>query len=153
LELAFKDFEKNLANLRSLTPVRTISMHGRPFSPYDNRAMWREPENRAMLSKKYAILGEIYLDIDYDNIAYISETGRNWSSTKANMRDIVNSSVSVDFKTGDALYSYMNGTPHPRMVFQIHPERWSDGFLAYYVQYFEDHLVNILKYLRSILSG
>jgi len=148
LELAFKDFEKNLTNLRRLAPVRTISMHGRPFNPFDNRAMWRKSQNRALLSTKYAILGEIYLDIDYDNIAYISDTGRNWSSTKANIRDKVNSSVSIDFKTGDALYDYLYSVPHPRMIFQIHPERWSDAFFAYYIQYLKDHLVNIIKYLQ-----
>ena len=88
--------------------------------------------------------------MDYSNIAYINDTGRNWSSTKSNVRDKVDSFIKTDFKNGDALYSYLNQNPNSKIVFQIHPERWSSNNLDYAMQFCKDFCVNIIK---SVISG
>jgi len=147
MERAIKDFEKNLAMLRRIVPVSTISMHGRPFEPYDNKDIWKVEENRKNLEKKYNLLGEIYLDIDYTDIAYINDTGRNWDSTKSNQRDKVNSKINADFNNGQSLLDYFNNKPHLKLVFQIHPERWSNNTFEYSIQYFMDKLINFVKIL------
>lgn len=147
MEKAIKDFEKNLAKLRRIVPVSTISMHGRPFKPYDNKDIWKVEENRRNLKKKYNLMGEIYLDIDYIDIAYINDTGRNWNSKKSNRRDKVNSRISVDFSTGQSLLDYLNNKPPSKLVFQIHPERWSDNAFGYTIQYSMDKLINFVKNL------
>lgn len=142
---AIKDFEKNLAKLRKFAPVSTIAMHGRPLSAFDNKAIWQTDENHDKLTRQYSILGEMYLDIDYANIAYISDTGRNWTSQKANRRDHVNSEITLDFSNGQSLLTYLNNQPHPKLVFQIHPERWSNKSLAYLAQYTIDKFANLVK--------
>jgi len=147
MKKAIEDFEKNLAMLRRIVPVSTISMHGRPFKPYDNKDIWKVEENRGNLEKKYNLMGEIYLDIDYTDIAYINDTGRNWDSTKSNRRDKVNSKINADFSNGQSLLDYFNNKPHPKLVFQIHPERWSDNAFGYTIQYFMDKLINFAKIL------
>ena len=147
MERAINDFEKNLAILRRIVPVTTISMHGRPFKPYDNRDIWNVKENIVNFKKKYNLIGEIYLDIDYTDIAYINDTGRNWDSTKSNRRDKVNSRINADFISGQSLLDYLNNKPHTKLVFQIHPERWSDNNIEYKIQYVMDKLINFVKIL------
>ena len=145
MSLALEDFEMNLSKFREITPVQTICMHGRPFKPFDNRDMWRGQENRRLLSENYGILGEVYLDIDYRDIAYITDTGRNWSSTRSNKRDQVNSRIPSDFSSGKALKRYLNTEPHPKLVFQIHPERWEGTPTGYASQWLRDMAVNLVK--------
>lgn len=42
LNLALKDFERNLNKFRDVCEIKTISMHGRAFSKWDNRLLWKE---------------------------------------------------------------------------------------------------------------
>lgn len=143
--LALKDFEKNLKKLRTVAPVKTISMHGRPFSSFDNRHLWTEKKNSIFLKDKLGILGEIYLDIDYSNIAYIGDTGRNWRHSKNNIRDMVSNGIKTDFrKSNDFLIALRNKT-FDRLVIQIHPERWSDTLPEWILQLGKDNLLNIGK--------
>lgn len=143
---ALRDFENNLKKMRELVSVRTVSMHGRPLKPYDNRDMWRSGDNHNRLIKEYGILGEVYLDIDYTDIAYINDTGRNWTSGRFNRRDKVASAVEADFKNGEGLLGYLSSTPASKMVFQIHPERWEDNVIRWVIQYFSDTAVNMVKW-------
>ncbi|MCK4820740.1 hypothetical protein KA005_33555, partial [bacterium] len=147
IDLALKDFEKKLKRFREIVTVKTISMHGRPLKPFDNRDIWRTPENHQLLFDKYGILGEVYLDIDYKDIAYINDTGRNWFSNKSNIRDQVESNVRQDFDKGEELYNYLASNPDPRVVFQVHPERWSDHITGYYVSLLVDLIVNVGKHV------
>lgn len=135
IQLALEDFSQNLEKLRSIVPVSTCAMHGRPFSSFDNREMWKSDADRQYLLDEFSLLGEVYLDIDYTDMLYISDTGRNWLTGKNNLRDTVATSVAADFQTGQDLLKYLSANPHSRLIFQIHPERWS-----YHIM---DHLYNL----------
>lgn len=143
---ALRDFENNLKKLKEIVSVRTIAMHGRPLSRCDSRDMWKSGENHNKLIKEYGISGEVYLDIDYTDIAYINDTGRNWTSGKFNKRDKVESDVEADFKDGENLLEYLKSSPPSKMVFQVHPERWEEGMIGWAIQYFSDMTVNIVKW-------
>jgi len=145
ITMSMKDFENNLEQFRKIVSIKTISMHGRPFKSSDNRDMWRPSENHSLLSTKFGISGEVYLDIDYTEIAYINDTGRNWDSSLSNKRDKVISSVKCDFRNGEELYHHLKEKYYPKIVFQIHPERWSDSITEYYTQLLMDTTVNFLK--------
>ncbi len=145
MKQALHDFENNLNKLREVVSVKTISMHGSPLKPHDNRDLWRNEENHQLLITKYNLLGEVYLDIDYSDVAYITDTGRNWSSTKSNRRDKVNSAIKADFDNGLDLLAYLKNSPHPKMIFQIHPERWTDNQIAYFLQWCQDGIINLAK--------
>ena len=147
-EKAFQLFEQNLLRLREIVSVRTISMHGSPLSSYDNRDMFKDNQERETILKKYNLLGDIYLDIKYQDIAYITDTGRNWSS-KANIRDNVYSKVEVDFKNGSALLSYLENSPHRKCVFSVHPERWTDSQFEWIIQASMDTIANTLKVIKK----
>jgi len=144
-ESALKDFEQNLGRLRKVASVQTISMHGSPLSPVDNRDLWRNRKNHRLLKEKYGILGEVYLDIDYRNIVYINDTGRNWLSEKSNLRDRVASSFQVDFENGAALKNYLEQPIHTKMILLIHPERWNVLFTPYILSFSMDLMSNLAK--------
>jgi hypothetical protein len=150
---ALELFQRNLEKLRTIVPVETIAMHGRPLLPYDNRDLWRDPIRHALLQEKFGILGEVYLDIDYTDIAYISDTGRNWRSTAHNLRDMVKSTISTDFLNQGELVQYLSRSQGRKVVFQIHPERWTDSFHSWLVQYVTDGAVNVAKQGARMLSG
>jgi len=154
MSLELKDFEKNLKKLREIVSIRTVSMHGRPLKPYDSRDMWRSDDNHNRLIEKYGILGEVYLDIDYTDIAYINDTGRNWTSGRFNIRDKVASNIEVDFKNGESLLGYLDSSPPSKMVFQVHPERWARNMVDYCISLSSDLLANAIKALiRFIRNG
>lgn len=146
-KLALKDFEKNLRKFRDIADVTTISMHGRPFKPFDSQDLWRNTQNHRRLIEEFGIRGEINLDIDYSDILYINDTGRNWSSTKSNIRDTVASNMRKDFSSGSELLRYLGNSPHNRLVFAVHPERWTDSVLGYMYQRLFDFSANMLKEL------
>ncbi len=153
INLAIKDFEKNLTTLRKIATVKTCAMHGQPLKPYDNRDIWRIKENHEYLQNKLGLLGEVYLDIDYTDIAYINDTGRNWTSGKSNVRDKVYSNVKADFSSGEELLSYLSNSPHQKICFQIHPERWNNSTFGWSIQLMRDTATNsakrVLKFLRN----
>jgi hypothetical protein len=96
------------------------------------------------LIEKFGIKGEIYLDIDYKKIAYISDTGRNWSSDVSNVRDSVLSDIKIKLENQKELIDYLHN-PHPRLVFLTHPERWNDDFMGYSAQFLKDKIINFMK--------
>jgi len=126
-------------------------MHGSPLKPFNNLDMWGSFNERQSLFRKYGIIGDAILDVDYSNIAYINDTGRNWSSTKANIRDKVDSFIKIDFENGKALYSYLNQSPDSKIVFQIHPERWSSNYFDYVMQFYKDTCINAIKTIASLV--
>lgn len=142
---AIKDFERNLEIMRFTVPVSTCSMHGRPLKPHDNRDMWREQSNHRYLKEQLGMVGEVYLDIDYTDIAYVNDTGRNWTSGVSNKRDKVETLVPADFRSGSDLMQALWEGKYDKMCFQIHPERWSDNAVEWLAQLAADGGSNLIK--------
>ncbi|MBK9513193.1 MAG: hypothetical protein IPO05_06085 [Flavobacteriales bacterium] len=142
---ALVDFAEKLEQLRRVATITTCCMHGRPLKPYDNRDLWRDPVRHNLLTERFGMLGELYLDIDYTDIAYITDTGRNWTSGRANRRDHVSSSVPASFGSSEELLAYFENKPHPRLVFQVHPERWTDSRVGHAAQWALDTATNMAK--------
>ena len=100
---AIKRFEKHLAMLREIAPVKTICMEGAPLSRYDNRDLWRTEDGRKPQAasckpqaasckphyRDYGIIGEPYFDIDFSKILYLTDTGRRWDGGRYSVRDKV----------------------------------------------------------------
>ncbi len=142
---ALDEFKKNLLEFRKHVTIKTISMHGSPLGAFDNRDMWRVKENYKILLEELDLLGELYLEIDYSDIHYITDTGRNWKSEKDNHRDKVDSKLDINYESGLELLLSLKGKKHNKIVFQIHPERWSFSNTEYYTQAFIDKISNFGK--------
>ena len=62
--------------------AKTICMHGNPLSNFDNKKLWEKYE-----FKKYGVLGEAYNSVDFNEIEYITDTGRNLNNEKFSIKD------------------------------------------------------------------
>jgi hypothetical protein len=81
-DIAIESFNKNLKKLRELAPVKTICMHGSPMNRWDNRLLWKYYDYH-----DFGIVGEPYFDINFDEVLYLTDTGRRWDGDSFNVRD------------------------------------------------------------------
>jgi hypothetical protein len=126
-ELAIEDFEKNLEKFRKVVPIKTICMHGSPWSKYDNRELWDVYDYR-----DYGIIGEPYFDVDFNEVLYLTDTGRAWNTSGGNVRDRVQSRFNYDFKsTHDIIWALENDELPDKIMLNVHPQRWTDNIFAW----------------------
>lgn len=137
---AFEIFQHELADFRKITNISTACMHGRPLSPWDNRNLWQHYDFKTL-----GINSEPYLSFNYDNIIYLTDTGRSWNGDKYNLRDKVsaqNLTGSVQ-STRDVMKLIQRTRQH--IMLQTHPERWSYNSLNHFHAFLFDHLSNTAK--------
>lgn len=144
-EKAIKSFEANLKNMREQSglDISTIAMHGRWISRYDNRDLW----SRYNLDN-YGIICEVFLSIDYTDSYYITDTGRNWNSNSVNIRDKVDTGLTVNFSSSNELIRFINSGNADRIFLVTHPERWEENIFKWYMQNIEDKTKNIFKAIK-----
>ncbi|MBB72245.1 MAG: hypothetical protein CMF50_07595 [Legionellales bacterium] len=140
-------FNAELEQLRSIVDIKTICMHGSPLSPYDNRDLWQEYDFKAL-----GIIGEPYLSIDYDKVAYVTDTGRSWGSDATNLRDRVTTSQALApaMGTTEELINFV-GTNQHSLIIQTHPERWAYSLPSLAVSYGHDFATNCAKRLIRLM--
>ncbi|MFW6194545.1 MAG: hypothetical protein ACOC5L_03390 [Halobacteriota archaeon] len=151
-ECAIELFKEELAKLRSIYDVKTISMHGGPFSSnlnaasfkgllevvknvfsrnrtfvnWDSRDLWRKYD-----FEDYGIMGEVYLSIDYSRVLYLSDTNRSWSDTKRRLMDFVEGSDRVKLNGTNELMELIERGEFERMLILTHPPVWRDEYLKW----------------------
>jgi hypothetical protein len=145
LNKAIDLFEINLNRLRESADVKTISMHGRPMSKYDNRDIWKKYDFR-----KFGLTGEAYLSIDYNDIYYFSDTGRTWSNSGSNIRDKVSTNKITKVTDTDSLVKFITDIFPDKIAVLTHPERWNDNFLPWIRYYARDIISNNAKRIVKI---
>jgi len=59
-------------------------MHGSPLSKYDNRDLWKNFDYHEL-----GIIGEPYFDVDFNEVMYLTDTGRRWDGFRVSIRDKV----------------------------------------------------------------
>ena len=138
---AILKFEQELEQFRQIVPVETISMHGSPLLPWDNRDLWDKHD-----FKKYGLLGEAYLSVDYGSVYYFTDTGRNWDATRHNLRDLVSGrKPDKSIITTDDLIAFLLQIPDSPVVINAHPERWTASRLAWAASFVSDWMANRIK--------
>ena len=121
-------------------PVKTVAMHGRPFSAYDNRDLWQRYDCR-----DFGIIAEAFLDIDYSEMYYLTDTGRTWGETKANIRDNVKTTLAADVRSTKSLISIIIEDTNRKIALVMHPERWEQNYILWSGQFVKDVITNIAK--------
>jgi len=139
---AIKFFEKHLDKLRKVTTIHTICMHGSPKSKYDNKDVWKTYNY-----KDYGIFGEPYFDLNFDQIAYYTDTGRMWDGFRVSVRDKVKSKTNfpVFHSTEDMITAINNGDFPNQVMMNFHPQRWTDNKFIWYQDAFIQTLKNFVK--------
>ena len=74
---AMAHFEKQLQALRQYYPVRTICMHVNVWSKHKAVSSWENYDYRT-----YGIVDEPYLDVAYNHVFYLTDTGRFWDGKR-----------------------------------------------------------------------
>jgi hypothetical protein len=131
-------FEKHLAELREAVPIHTLCMHGSPKSAYDNKDVWQDYNYR-----DYDLIGEPYFDMDFNEVFYITDTGRMWDGFKVSVRDKVKTEKTwpVYHATQNIIQALQAGKFPEKVMMNFHPQRWNDDFLSWT----QELLLQILK--------
>ena len=145
MTLAINQFKINLENFRKIIPVHTIVMDGCPLSKYDNRNLW--------LSYNYSdfgIVGEPYFDINFDEVFYITDTGRCWNGYKFNIRDKVNTKFKLNYhNTSDIIESLKNATFPEKVMITSHPQRWTNNLIYWGIELISQNFKNLIKQMLN----
>jgi hypothetical protein len=139
VDRAFELFCKELEKFRKIVEIKTICMHGSPRGKWDNRMIWEKYNYRDL-----GIIGEPYFDVDWNKVGYLTDTGRRWNGDKFSIRDKVDSKYKFDFKTTDDIMNNIDSLPD-KMMFTIHPQRWSDSFFPWAKELVWQNAKNTIK--------
>ncbi len=149
INAALRDFEINLGKLQQLAPVYTICMHGSPRSKWDNKDLWKNKSYR-----EYGILGEPYFDVDFSDVFYLTDTGRQWDGYKVSVRDKIPvhqdrwcSEGLVYHSTNDIIHSLNSGSLPHHIMMTTHPQRWDDNILFWTKEFVLQKAKNLVKRL------
>jgi len=141
INAAIKLFENNLKKLRNISPIETICMHGSPRSKHDNKSIWKQYKY-----EDYDIIGEPYFDLDFNKIAYLTDTGRTWDGALFSVRDKVETNLKFKIKSTHELIHHLNKKLLPnQLMLTFHPQRWSSDILIWTQELVFQNLKNIVK--------
>ncbi len=150
-------FRSHLADLLKLVPVTTACMHGSPLSRWDSRLMWRYFDY-----KELGITGEPYFDVNYNEVLYLTDTGRRWNGSSVSIRDKVLSggdqvrSPGQQLKlstTFNIIEATEGGMMPDKILITIHPQRWADRFDIWLTELIYQNLKNSVKYFIVIVDN
>ena len=145
-EEAIMRFEKNLNLLRSIAEIKTICMDGSPWSKYDNKALWGKYDY-----KDFGVESEPYFDINFNEIFYMTDTGRRWDGWKYSVRDKVPQQEIwikeglVFHSTDDIIKAANEGRLPDKIMFTFHPQRWNDKPLPWVKELVLQNVKNVVK--------
>lgn len=146
MEAAIDDFQRNLEKLRKIAPVSNICMHGSPRSKWDSRDLWKKYDYR-----DYGIIGEPYFDIDFDDVFYLTDTGRQWDGWKVSVRDKLPQQEKwikegqVYHSTHDIIHAIEEDRFPKKFMMTFHPQRWTDKPLPWLKELLMQNVKNVAK--------
>jgi hypothetical protein len=139
-------FKEELAALREIADIKTISAHGSILSIYDNRKLWTKYDY-----KDYGITGVAHLSFDFNKILYLTDTGRGWNKKIGNVRDWVDSGDVRSFKnTFELINCIKSGGLPDRIFLSIHPQRWYANFALWFYELIAQNFKNIFKFCIGV---
>lgn len=148
---AYIHFKEKLSLLRNFYPVKTICMHGSPKSSIDPKDLWSTYNYQDL-----GIIGEPYLDTNWDNVFYLTDTGRRWDGFKVSRRDKIyshqpmwNKAGLVAHTTSDVIELFRSNklSEFDAVMITTHPQRWTDSHFAWVKEYVIQNVKNMFKML------
>lgn len=152
---AIRLFETELNKFKNVSNVKTIAQHGGPlrsglnvvtlsgifgiiknifqqnniFDHWESKNLWKKYD-----FKKYCIIGEVYLSINYSEVAYLSDTNRTWVDTSYRLKDYVEkndengSGINIKIKNTDELIENVKNSTLQKLIILVHPSNWKESF-------------------------
>jgi len=142
-ELAIINFRKNLEKFRSIVPISTVCMDGRPLSPFSNLDLWKKYHYSA-----FDLNGEPYLNFDFTRMLYLTDASRGWNRNKFNVRDKVNDEFEYYNHTTERLIKDIKNENLPNQIMlTIHPQRWHYRTLPWIKELIFQNIKNLAKWI------
>ena len=138
-EKAIRLFEEELKLFRRFCDVKTICMHGNPLTKWINKDLWKKYD-----FKEFGILGEAYSSFDFSEIAYFSDTGRDWSKIgiKINIEQIKSRPT---IKSTRDLIERIKSENFDNLYIVTHPQRWSNNIVSWVRELIFQDIKNVGK--------
>ena len=138
---AYELFKTHLEHFRSFYDVKTICMHGSPLSQYDNRDIWKEYDY-----KDHGIIGEPYYDLDFNNVFYVTDTGRKWNNSEVSVRDKVKTPFNIEIQNIQHFINRLKAGELPdKIMINTHPNRWFDESYLWVKELVMQNIKNQIK--------
>ncbi len=144
IDLSYESFCKNLDRIKNIADVKTICMHGSPLSKFDNKIIWGKYNY-----KNLGLIGEPYLDLNWNEFGYLTDTGRKWNGEDVSVRDKVNSKYKFKFKSTIDIINNIDRLP-ARVMFTVHPQRWNDNMFSWVNELALQSIKNAIKKLLLV---
>lgn len=146
---AYEHFCTWLDYFRRYYAVETICMHGAPTNQYDGRTLWQHYDYKAL-----GLVGEPYLDTDFNDLLYLTDTGRCWDGYKVSVRDKIPdhqdrwNAQGLSFHTTPQILAALREDRLPEhIMFTVHPQRWTNSSLQWWTERISQSIKNIIKLL------
>lgn len=152
IDQAYLDFCNNLERLRTLAPIQSICMHGSPRSPWDSKDIWKKYDYHTL-----GVAFEPYLDTDFSQSVYLTDTGRRWDGYRVSVRDKIPGfqeeweSLGLKFHSTDEIIEQLLDSDSPlrksgkKVLLTTHPQRWNPFGFAYVKEFSMQMIKNVYK--------
>ncbi len=145
---AWEHFQTWLEYFRRFYAVETICMHGAPTSEWDGKELWKEYDYKSL-----GIIGEPYLDTDFSDVFYLTDTGRCWDGYRVSLRDKIEgyqeewNARGLSWHTTPELIQAIEADRLPAHVMMTtHPQRWTNNKAQWYKEYILQTIKNGIKF-------
>ena len=129
VDKAWSHFQTWLDYFRQYYAVETICMHGAPTSKWDGKDLWKKYDYRSL-----GIIGEPYMDTDFSDVFYLTDTGRCWDGYKVSVRDKIPqyqdewTAKGLVWHTTPELIRAIEADQLPaHVMITTHPQRWTNN--------------------------
>jgi hypothetical protein len=150
VEAARRSFQRNLARMRAHATVDTVCVHDNPLTAHDNREMWNDMPD----FKQYNLLGGAYLSVDFNDMLYLSDTGRTWRDSLLERRDDTVENNGQDLQidmTADLIELLSKQDENFYLV--THPDRWAGNTVEYVTETAFDTARSVVKYGLQVVPS
>ena len=149
VDQAWSHFQTWLDYFRQYYAVETVCMHGAPTSRWDSKDLWKHYDYKTL-----GIIGEPYLDTDFSDVFYLTDTGRCWDGYKISVRDKIPvyqeewKAQGLTWHTTPQLLRAIEADQLPKHVMlTTHPQRWTNNTKEWYLEMVTQNAKNIVKRL------
>ena len=148
IDAAWSHFQTWLAYFRQYYAVETICMHGAPTSKWDSMDLWQKYDYKTL-----GIIGEPYLDTDFSDVFYLTDTGRCWDGYKVSVRDKIPqyqdewTAKGLSWHTTFQLIEAIEqGLLPAHVMITLHPQRWTNNSKEWYKELIAQTIKNGIKF-------
>lgn len=148
-EKAWGHFQTWLDYFRQFYAVETACMHGAPTSRWDSKDLWKKYDYKSL-----GIIGEPYIDTDFSDVFYLTDTGRCWDGYRVSVRDKIPQYQEEWTRKGwswhttkELLQAVEENRLPDHVMMTTHPQRWTNHKTEWCNELIMQRMKNIIKKL------